>query len=313
MSQTPAPQEFEKLDDVMLAMDVVDTLRHEHNMLARDLNADDRRAALIERLRGIYDAQGIEVPDAILLDGVMALEEERFRFSPAAPGFGTRLAKLYINRKKWLPLAYALLVIIFGAWAVNYMVFTRPAHLETRRTASLLDEALPQRLEGFETRALGTNPDAAVKSRLKSLTEDIDTALRAKDISLAETRLKTLSDLTKTLEQSYELRVVNKEREPSGVFLTPKDGGDIRNYYLIVEPVDNAGEVIRVQIEDEEYKKSAWVSKFGVRVPANIFNAVAADKSDDLIIQNDILGRKDVGALDANFNFDRPGGYITDW
>lgn len=305
--------EGEKLDDVMLAMDVVDTLRHEQNLLTRDLNADDRRAALIERLRGIYDAQGIDVPDAVLMDGVLALEQERFKFVPAEAGFGTKLAHYYIGRKKWLPLVYTLLVVVFGAWTVNYAAFVRPNKVETRRVTSLLDEALPKRLADFKARGLATNPSKDTMQKIESLARDTETALRAKDASLAETRLNSLSNLTKTLEQSYRLRVINKEREPSGVFLTPRSDSAIRNYYLIVEPVDSSGKVIRVQIEDEEYKKSIWSSKFGVRVPAEVFNNVAADKSDDLIIQNDILGRKDVGALEAIFDFDRPGGYITDW
>jgi len=313
VSEAIIPQEFDKLDDVMLAMDVVDTLRHEQNLLTRDLNVEDRRAALIERLRGIYEAQGIEVPDAVLMDGVMALEEERFKFVPAKPGFGTKLAHIYIGRKKWLPLVYSLMAVIFGAWAINYAAFVRPGQAETRRVSSLLDEALPKRLEDFKTRALGTNPQTDVAVRINNLANETETALQAKDVDLAQTRLNNLGDLTKTLEQSYELRVVNKEREPSGVFLTPKSGGDIRNYYLIVQPIDGAGEIIRVLIEDEEYRKTIWSSKFGVRVPVDVFNAVAADKSDDLIIQNDILGRKEIGALEASFNFERPGGYITDW
>ena len=63
------------LDDVMLAMDVVDTLRHEQNLVARELGATAREAELIERLRKIYHDQGIEVPDHILKEGVKALAE----------------------------------------------------------------------------------------------------------------------------------------------------------------------------------------------------------------------------------------------
>ena len=39
------------LDDVMIAMDVVDTLRHDRRILERELNDETRRAELIERLR----------------------------------------------------------------------------------------------------------------------------------------------------------------------------------------------------------------------------------------------------------------------
>ncbi|HJR69030.1 MAG TPA: DUF6384 family protein, partial [Gammaproteobacteria bacterium] len=69
----PAP-----LDELMLAMDVVDTLRHKELVLARELMAGERDEDLLERLRDIYTGQGIEVTDEILTQGVKALREERF-------------------------------------------------------------------------------------------------------------------------------------------------------------------------------------------------------------------------------------------
>ena len=54
------------LDHVMIAMDVVDTLRHDQLIVERELNGDERKAKLIERLREIYSAQGIDVPDKIV-------------------------------------------------------------------------------------------------------------------------------------------------------------------------------------------------------------------------------------------------------
>jgi len=64
------------LDELMLAMDVVDTLRHKELMLAREVEADDREQRLVERLREIYTAQGITVSDDVLKQGVAALQEE---------------------------------------------------------------------------------------------------------------------------------------------------------------------------------------------------------------------------------------------
>ncbi len=54
------------LDDVMLAMDVVDTLRHNERLVERELSTEDREQALLKRLREIYTAQGIEVSYAVL-------------------------------------------------------------------------------------------------------------------------------------------------------------------------------------------------------------------------------------------------------
>ena len=60
------------LDELMLAMDVVDTLRHQELVLARELEADDRDAQQHAPPREIYTAQGIEVTDAVLEQGVRA-------------------------------------------------------------------------------------------------------------------------------------------------------------------------------------------------------------------------------------------------
>ena len=96
----------------MVAMDVVDTVRHREHLVDRELDAEARRARLIERLRQIYTAQGIEVTDAALEAGVDALEEERFAYSPPEGGFSLALARMYVRRDRWLrPLL--LLILLF--------------------------------------------------------------------------------------------------------------------------------------------------------------------------------------------------------
>ena len=49
-----------QLEDVMAAMDVVDTLRHEQSIAERELDSQGRRERLLQRLRELYTAQGIE-------------------------------------------------------------------------------------------------------------------------------------------------------------------------------------------------------------------------------------------------------------
>ncbi len=66
-----------KLDDLMIAMDVVDIVRHREDLVRRELNGDARQADLIERLREIYRQQGIEVSDKVLAEGVKALGSSR--------------------------------------------------------------------------------------------------------------------------------------------------------------------------------------------------------------------------------------------
>ena len=88
-ASAPAPPP-QKLDELMLAMDVVDTLRHQDNLVARELDETRREAQLIERLRQLYRGQGIEVPDRVLHEGVGALKESRFVYTPPTPALRER-------------------------------------------------------------------------------------------------------------------------------------------------------------------------------------------------------------------------------
>ena len=116
------PEEPRKLDDVMLAMDVVDTLRHRTRIVDMELNEDAREEQLIARLKEIYGAQGIEVPERILKDGVKALAEQRFVYKPPADTFSVKLAKAYVSRKRWLPQTLSALGVL-AAIAVGFQLF----------------------------------------------------------------------------------------------------------------------------------------------------------------------------------------------
>jgi hypothetical protein len=108
------------LDDVMLAMDVVDTLRHRELVLERELYADERDQQLLERLRAIYTAQGITVSDGVLAQGVRALREDRFVYPGARPSLARSLATLYVRRTrrgKWVGLLLLALVLALLAWS----------------------------------------------------------------------------------------------------------------------------------------------------------------------------------------------------
>lgn len=306
------------LDDVMLAMDVVDTLRHDRAMAARDMNSVERREDLIARLRGIYQAQGIDVPDSVLMDGVMALEEQRFAFTPPKPGFSTRLARAYIRRGKWLPLIYTVAFIFGSVGAINYVGFVRPAQVEASQTERLLTRDLPAQLTEARDKAVALASNDALKSRAQDLYGAGEVAIADKDITRAKASVAALDTLARTLGQSYNLRIVSRYGEASGVYLDSLTDGNIRNFYLIVEAVDASGAVLSVDIEDERDKVIERVNKFGVRVPQSVFNRVAADKKDDQIIQNDILGSKPRGVLSPSLTLDGGAsvpatGFIVEW
>jgi hypothetical protein len=293
------------LDDLMLAMDVVDTLRHEQILLERELGAEDRDQRMVERLRQIYAAQGIEVPDSILEQGVEALKHDRFTYRPPAPGLRVSLARLYVSRGRWGLPVLAVAGLLSAAVLAWVLLVSGPA----KRAA----DALPERFEAgaslLEQQAKG--PEAL--RRVERLLGEGRSALRRNDSEALAAVIGRMDDLGEQIDSRYELRIVNHPGERSGVWRMPAANTSARNYYIVVEAVDDNGDVRSVQILNEEDGEIHRVDRWGLRVDESLYQAVAADKSDDGIIQNNRFGVKRRGYLVPDYLMETTGAAITRW
>jgi hypothetical protein len=86
-----------------------------------------------------------------------------------------------------------------------------------------------------------------------------------------------------------------------------------RNYYLVVEAVDASGKAVQQSILNEETGQRETVAKWAVRVPKSVFDAVQADKLDDGIIQNAVIGTKVRGELQPRWLREVADGALTRW
>lgn len=308
----PAPKAH-KLDDVMLAMDVVDTLRHRQQLLDQDLRANERREDLIARLRHIYEGQGIEVSDAVLMEGVKALEEHRFTYTPKGSGFARKLAGAYVARRKWLPGIVALFTLLGLGWGFNHAVFVAPKAKAEAERVMLLEQTLPSRLEAAyaKVKDIAKTPEITAKGDALLGAAQLD--LKNENASAATANIKALETMAQDLAVSYTIRIVSRPGEYSGVFRLHDDSDEVKNYYLIVEALDAAGNTLSVNITSEEDQATRRTKIWGVRVPETVFQSVAADKRDDQIIQDAVIGQKPVGVIEPDFEVDTLGGYILEW
>src|SRR5262245_14355683 len=145
MAQT-VPGKPQALDDIMMAMDVVDTLRHREDVVRRELNEDGRKSELIARLRQIYRDQGIEVSDQVLAEGVKALEDSRFVYTPPPAGWKRTALTLWARRDthgRRLGIGFAALLVILGGY---YVLVSRPARLAEERARIEVTQTLPKTL-----------------------------------------------------------------------------------------------------------------------------------------------------------------------
>jgi hypothetical protein len=310
----PSPERpSQTLDELMIAMDVVDTLRHREDLVRRELDEEGREAELIERLRRIYREQGIEVPDKVLLDGVRALKESRFVYTPPPAGWKRTLLTAWAKRDVYGRRTGLAAAVIGAGLGGYYLLQVRPARLAQEQARIELTETLPKGLKQAHANVAAIATDPAAKAKADALLADGERAIREGNRSAAAKVRGDLSTLADDLARDYTLTIVSRPGESTGVWRNPPGRSRARNFYLIVEAVTPKGERLKLPIRNEETGETETVSKFGVRVPEAVYEAVRRDKSDDGIVRNNILGIKRRGTLVIDFQMPSEGAFITRW
>jgi hypothetical protein len=188
------------LDDVMLAMDVVDTLRRRERIVKNELDDLGREEDLAERLRKIYAAQGIEVPDHVIEQGVAALKEGRFTYQPPPRSIATRLARIYVDRGRWGKRVGAVAGALVLAGGIHYFAFVAPT------------AALPKQLVGVHTEAIALAKTDQARETLVRYLNAGQAAVRDGDTEGARKALSQLESARTLLGQEYVLRIANRPR-----------------------------------------------------------------------------------------------------
>ncbi len=308
-----ATAEKAPLNDVMLAMDVADTLRHNQDLVARELNGEARETQLIDKLRELYHQQGIEVSDAILKEGVAALGESRFAYTPPKPGLGVTLAHMYVARKRWLPATFALFLMLLIGFGGYFLVWAPYRAGQQEQIRVELAEKLPAEMDALyqtifeETKVTQAADNAAeIRDRGKRSAAEGNRAA-------AEQAIADLTGIRDTLREEYQLRVVSRDGVKSGFWTFPEINTDATNYYVVVEAIDAHGTALSLPVLNEEDNKTETVNIWGIRVPEAVYRSVEADKKDDGIIQRNIAGIKQFGFLEPDYLIQVLGGAVTRW
>ena len=311
---TTAPAKSATLDDVMIAMDVVDTMRHREDLVARELKDAGREAELIARLKEIYHQQGIQVPDSVLAEGVKALKESRFTYTAPPPGWKRTAFELWVKRRTFGTWAAVALALLLGTCTWQHVTVTRPAQLAEEQARIEITETLPKAIrQGHADVIAAAANDPTAKQRADTLLADGERAIRDKDRIAMAKAAASLKELRDEAIREYTLTIVSRPGETSGVWRRPPGNSPARNYYLIVEAIAPNGAKLSLPIRNEENGRTETVEKFGVRVPQATFEQIAADKRDDGIIQKSRYGVKKRGTLTVDYLMPFEGGMITSW
>ena len=107
-----------------------------------------------------------------------------------------------------------------------------------------------------------------------------------------------------------DLQISTARQAALGAMLGRTDTFVTVHHPLIMAP---DGRKLSIPIRNEENGTIENVAKFGVSVPEPAFEAVAQDKRDDGIVENNRFGVKRRGKLTADYQMPFEGGFITKW
>ncbi|MGD8659266.1 MAG: DUF6384 family protein [Desulfobacterales bacterium] len=200
-----------ELNEVMLAMDVVDTLRHQQSLVDRELATDDRDQALIAKVRKIYADQGLAVSDEVIASGVKALREERFTYTPPKKSFQLTLARLYVNRGRWAKRGAVLVVALLAVYLVYQLFVVAPQRRSRQKAIQAINLRIDRQRDQISVtkerlvrlnQALTNAKDAGSQKASAAARELVDRA--ARDLAAAQEKIQALEKLEITSQVDPE-------------------------------------------------------------------------------------------------------------
>ena len=190
-----------KLSDIMLTMDVADTLRHNRSIVDRELNTDKRDQELNRKVRDIYASQGIEVSDEVIEEAVKSLRDQRFAYAPVPETLTTRLWNLYVQRGKWKKKLWASMAALLAAWGIYYGTMTVPQSREVAHQVRTINEGIKQANLDID---VIEQQQERIQKRLVNTQQEFPVTLR-------QTAKGLRGDIAANLEQSKDLLASARE------------------------------------------------------------------------------------------------------
>jgi hypothetical protein len=218
---------------------------------------------------------------------------------------GRTLATLYVTRARWGKWVGGF-TALFVVGALAFQFFVRGPELRAI-------EALPADLQSTYQSIVATTDDAGALSDARGFLSAGEAAVQRRDYDVAREAVADLRTLDAVLALQYDLQVVSRPGELTGFERVPEDNPRAQNFYLVVEAIAPNGAAIRLPIRNEETQSTDSVNKWALRVDEETYRRVAADKRDDGIIQENVVGAKRRGALEPEYSIATTGAAITEW
>ena len=303
----PEAGEVAPLDDEMLVMDVADTLRR-----GLDLPANAPRETVMARLNLVYAQYGISVGETVLAEGIAAAASGRFvHTTPRGPG--AALARLYVARRSWGPPFLAIVMVAAVGLAAYFFGYRPYTASQAERARLELTQDLPAQMDALYRQIFNETKVQTAAADAQTLRDRGKEAAGRGDRAAADRAIADLTALRDRLQEAYTLRIVDAPGVKPAFWDFPPNNSEATNYYILVEAVDADGRVLTLPVTDSDTGHTEAVTRWGLRVPEGVYDAVLADKQDDGRIEHGLVGFKQDGFLDPDYAVPVLGGAVTQW
>jgi hypothetical protein len=315
-------------------MDVATALRQDRELVEQQLNRDQLKARLRERLLAGSGVTG----EAVTPEEVDAAIERYFAtqntFVEPPRSFAVALANLYVRRQSLGITVGVPLAAVVGLWLVigwarepsrarKPIAFAPPtvqATPEQQREADLAEAKRAADASVAAVRAATTDPEALAQT--DQLAQQAEAHARHNNLNRLRQVQGELAALETRLAQAYTVRIVSRPGQKSGIdrYFTDADGKRVSGYYLIVEAIGPDGAAQVRPIRNIETGRTEPATAWGERVPKEVYDRIGADKKKDGIVDEDIFAVKRRGELKEQVTLPGPDGaplerlgQITQW
>ncbi len=156
--------------------------------------------------------------------------------------------------------------------------------------------------------------DATTKSALDETVSMVRGAVVQGNTANMTEATTQLSSLTDFIQQHLRINIVNADGVRSGVWRYSVSNPNIKNYYIVVQAVDDAGKVVPMSIRNEENGATSTVNYWGERVPEAIYDQVRDDKVSHGFVTNVVFAEKPAGSMNIAYSrIPKSEGAITNW
>lgn len=306
------------LAEMTRIMDVAGTLRREQALVEQQLNLDELKAELRQRLLAAAQVSG----DAVTPEQVDAAVEHYYdrlhTYQEPPLSVETALAHIYVRRGAITKWAIAIGVVVATFWGLLVAGFL-PGERREAKLASRAYQDVESSVAAINK--VSDEPDveqeaAAALATAKVLRDE------GKTEELKALGLKQENFLAKLMRQ-YELTIPSTPGEESAFPMDYTDANSktVRSgYYVIVEARAPDGTAVKVPIRDRQTGKTNFTSRWAEQVPEGVYDRLKADKQADGLLDERVFGIKKRGERNLQVRLQgsgddsiERGGQLTQW